>query len=183
MLAKREGLLGQIEAGVLDNTVPMSSLLQNCISLGGQAGSEKMRDWARQELHGYTGSDSVPDYRHLPAALIIIDTNGAGYNGRTQRITDSVFPEPIRDRLRAELGDLEDAVFGGSIGDLEAMASKDRDFHHIIPYWSSLIADTLNMINTAQNSRWPRCTGRCPMYRSEALSSGSAPPWSRWSPN
>jgi hypothetical protein len=100
MLRKREGLLGQIEAGVLDNTVPISSLLQNCILLGGQAGSEKMRDWAGQELHGYTESDSVPDYRHVPAALMIIVTNGAGYNGRTQRITDSVFPKPIRDRFR-----------------------------------------------------------------------------------
>jgi hypothetical protein len=35
MHRNRDGLLGRIEAGVLDNTLPMSSLLQNCIMLGG----------------------------------------------------------------------------------------------------------------------------------------------------
>ena len=53
MAHRRGGLLAQIEAGVLDDIVPLSSLLQKCIVLGGQAGSEKMRDWARRELNGY----------------------------------------------------------------------------------------------------------------------------------
>src|SRR5712691_10977871 len=64
------GLLAQIEAGVVDHRMPLSSLLQNCIVLGGQAGSEKMRDWARQELNGYAGAETVPDCRHIPAALM-----------------------------------------------------------------------------------------------------------------
>src|SRR5580693_3174464 len=42
MTHKRGGLLAQIEADVVDNTVPLSSLLQKCIVLGGQAASEKM---------------------------------------------------------------------------------------------------------------------------------------------
>lgn len=37
-----------------------------------EAGSENTRDWARQELHGYAGADTVPDYRHVPAALMLI---------------------------------------------------------------------------------------------------------------
>jgi hypothetical protein len=42
--------------------VLLSSILQKCIVLGGQAGSEKMRDWARQELRGYAGEpDSIPE--------------------------------------------------------------------------------------------------------------------------
>jgi len=36
MAQKRGGLLAQIEAGVLDDTVPLSSLLQKCIVLGGR---------------------------------------------------------------------------------------------------------------------------------------------------
>jgi hypothetical protein len=52
---RRGGLLAQIEANVVDDKVQLSSLLQKCIVLGGQAGSEKMRDWARQELNGYSG--------------------------------------------------------------------------------------------------------------------------------
>lgn len=34
---KRGGLLAQIEADMVDDTVPVSSLLQKCIVLGGQA--------------------------------------------------------------------------------------------------------------------------------------------------
>ena len=91
MAHKREGPLVQTKAGVLDDTVPLSSL-QKCIVLGGQAGSKNMRDWARQELHGYAGSDTVPDYRHVPAAVMAVITNSAGYNGMTRRFDDSVFP-------------------------------------------------------------------------------------------
>ena len=75
MAQKSSGLLAQIEADVVDDRVPLSSLLQRCIVLGGQAGSEKMRDWARRELNGYAGEDTVPDYRHLPAAVMAVITN------------------------------------------------------------------------------------------------------------
>ena len=44
---------------MVDDTVPLSSLLQKCIVLGGQAGSEKMREWARQELNGYAEADTT----------------------------------------------------------------------------------------------------------------------------
>jgi hypothetical protein len=74
MAQKRGGLLAQIEAGVLDDTVPLSSLLQKCIALGGQAGSEKIRGWARRELNGYAGAETVPDHRHIPAALMAVIT-------------------------------------------------------------------------------------------------------------
>jgi AbiTii len=152
MSHKREGLLAQIEAGVLDDTVPVSSLLQKCIVLGGQAGSEKMRDWARQELHGYAGADTVPDYRHVPAALMAMITNSAGYNGRSVRFDDSVFPAQIRDIIREKV-DLEDAILGEAIGELEAMASQGKDVHTLIPSWATFIAQTLNEHNMAPNSR------------------------------
>jgi hypothetical protein len=58
MSHKRRGLRAQIEAGVLDDTVPLSSLRQKCIVLSGHAGSEKMRDWARREFDGYAGADA-----------------------------------------------------------------------------------------------------------------------------
>ncbi len=97
------GLLAQIEADVVDDTVPLSSLLQKCIVLGGQAGSEKMRAWARRELNGYAGADTVPDYRHIPTAVMAVITNRAGYNRITQRIHDSVFPQQIRDIIRRDV--------------------------------------------------------------------------------
>lgn len=152
MAHKRGGLLVQIEADIVDDRVPLSSLLQRCIVLGGQAGSEKMRDWARRELNGYAGADTVPDYRHIPAAVMAVITNRAGYRGMTQRIDDSVFPRQVRDMIREKI-DLEDAVLGEGIGVLEAMADQGTEEHRLIPSWSSFIADTLNQFNMAPNSR------------------------------
>jgi len=137
---------------VLDHTVPLSSLLQNCIVLGGQAGSEKMRDWARRELNGYSGADTVPDYRHVPAAVMAVITNRAGYNGGTTRIDDSVFPAQVRDMIREKV-DLGDAVLGGGIGELEALASEGTEEHRLIPSWSTFIKDTLNEFNMGPTSR------------------------------
>jgi hypothetical protein len=152
MALGRGGLLAQIEADVVDDTVPLSSLLQKCIVLGGQAGSEKMRDWARQELHGYGGADTVPDYRHVPAAVMAVITNRAGYNGGATRFDDSVFPAQVREMIREKV-DLEDAILGGGIGELEALASAGADEHRLIPGWSSFVKDTLNQFNMGPTSR------------------------------
>jgi hypothetical protein len=125
MANKRSGLLAQIEADVANHTVPLSSLLQKCIVLGGQAGSAKMRDWARQELHGYDGAETVPGYRHVPVAVMAVITNSAGYNGKTQRISDSVFPQQIREMIREKL-DLEDGILPEGIGVLEHWPARAR---------------------------------------------------------
>ena len=109
---------------MLDDEGPLSSLLQKCLVLGGDAGSKKMRNWARQELNGYHGpTEEVPTYRHVPAALMAVITNQAGYDGITRRIPDSAFPSQVRDIIR-ETVDLEDAILTESIGELEAMASQ-----------------------------------------------------------
>jgi hypothetical protein len=152
MAHKRAGLLTQIEANVVDDRVPLSSLLQKCIVLGGQTGSERMRDWARRELNGYAGTDTVPDYRHVPAALMALITNNAGYNGMPRRFDDSVFPPQIREIIREKV-DLEDAILGEGIGVLEAMADQGTEEHRLIPSWAGFIAETLNQHNMAPNSR------------------------------
>ena len=182
MSHKREGLLAQIEAGVFDDTVPLSSLLQKCIVLGGQVGSEKMRDWARRELNGYAGAETVPDYRHIPAAVMVVITNRVGYNRITQRIDDSAFPDQIRDIIREKV-DLEDAILGAGIGELEALASQDTDEHRLIPSWASFIADTLNQFNMAPNSRVAEVYWSVSNASIRVFSSVSAPPWPNWPPS
>jgi hypothetical protein len=152
MSHKRGGLLAQIEADVVDDKVSLSSLLQKCIVLGGEAGSEKMRAWARRELNGYARADTVPDYRHVPAAVVARITNSAGYNGRSVRFDDSVFPQQIRDIIREKV-DLEDAILGEGIGELEAMATQGKDEHTLIPSWATFIAQTLNQHNMEPGSR------------------------------
>lgn len=152
MRHKREGLLAQIEAGVLDDTKPLASLLQNCIVLGGQAGSEKMRDWARQELNGYAGVETLPDYRHVRATLTAVITNTAGYNAITQRIPASVLPDPISEWLRDKGIDLDDVTLGQGIGELEALVNRETDDLKLIPPWGEAIAGTLNKYNAPPGS-------------------------------
>ena len=49
--------------------------------------------------------------------------------------------------------DLEDAVLGGGIGELEALASEGTEEHRLIPSWSGFIRDTLNEFNMGPTSR------------------------------
>ena len=153
MANKRGGLLAQIEAAVVDDRVPLSSLLQQCVVLGARTGSEKMRDWARWELNGYVGADTVPDFRHFHAAVMAVITNNAGYNAITQRIHDEMFSDQVRDLIRETVGDIEDAILPQGIGMLEGLASQGTDLHRLGPPWSSVMADTLNQFNMAPNSR------------------------------
>ncbi|MFI7208456.1 AbiTii domain-containing protein [Micromonospora aurantiaca (nom. illeg.)] len=159
MSHKRESLLGQIEAGVLDEGTPLASLLQKCIILGGQAGSEKLRDWARQELNGYQG-ETVPPYRRIYTGLVAILTNSAGYNAMNQRISAAVFPRQFRDFLDEQGIDLETAVLGGGIGELEALANRGESEHRLMPPWADAVIEMLNKFNVGPNTRvqvvyWP----------------------------
>jgi AbiTii-like protein len=153
MAHKRGGLLAQIEADLLDDRVPLSSLLQRCVVLGRQAESEKLRDWALWELNGYADAPTVPDYRHVHAALMAVITNNAGYNAMTQRIPEDVFPDQIRDVIRETIGDIEDAIIPYGTGMLEELASQGTDTHRLSPPFSIVMADTLNQFNMAPNSR------------------------------
>jgi hypothetical protein len=93
MTAKPRGLLAQIAEGVVDETVPLAALLRKCLMLGAQAGSEKLREWATQELNGYVGAKSLPEYRRIPAAMELLITNRYGLNGLRQRLQPSVLPK------------------------------------------------------------------------------------------
>lgn len=151
MSRKRESLLAQIEAGVLDDGVPLASLLQKCIVLGGQAGSEKMRDWARHELSGYS-KDTLPSYRLVFTGLAAQLTNLSGYNGASQRISPSAIPEQVREMLEKEGIDLETAVLGGGIGELEAWASQGESEMRLMPPWADFVAEVLSQYSVDRSS-------------------------------
>jgi hypothetical protein len=153
MANKRRGLLARIEADLLDDRVPLSSLLQRCIVLSGQAGEQELRDWARWELNGYADVGTVPDYRHVHSPVMAVVTNNAGYNPITQRVRDEVFGPQIRDIIREVVGDIEDAIIPFGTGMLEELANQGTEMHRISPTFSDVMADTLNQFNTAPNSR------------------------------
>ncbi|MDQ2882154.1 MAG: hypothetical protein M3Y48_13280 [Actinomycetota bacterium] len=152
MAHKRAGLLAQIEVGVLDDSVLLSSLLQKCIVLGGKAGSAKMRDWARQELNGYQDVQNIPDYRRsssadhdrLRAQVKVVITNLAGYNPITRSLSASDLGDQLCKILADSKVELEVVPLGANIGQLEALASSNEDEHKLVPYWADAMLQTLN---------------------------------------
>lgn len=138
MSSRTNGLLAQIEAGVLDDSVPLSTLLQKVIVLGGRAGSENMREWARRELKGYTDPTLVPDYRNVFATLNLRITNRVGLNPIIQRVTPRELPESLTTKV-----DVEQATLWMSIGELEALVAKgdeSGDPHWLSPSWADQMA-------------------------------------------
>ena len=65
-------LLARIEQDLIDGSVTTTAILNKCILLAARSGSQELRDWARRELHGYSGeSDELPAYREIHAQICI----------------------------------------------------------------------------------------------------------------
>ena len=120
MARSQRGLLGQIEDGALDSRTPLADVLRKCVALGGRAGSAELRDWARRELDGYAGADTLPDYRLVPAVLAI-DGQNLAYRVAGQQISGWQLPEFARDTFKQEAS----VPFG--VAELEKIVADGRD--------------------------------------------------------
>jgi hypothetical protein len=112
------GLLAELKAG-LRNKTSTADLLNQCILLGGEVGSARLRDWARKELKGYRDGETLPDYR-LVAASLCIDRYVPGGHITGEAISVLSLPEFARDRIS------EDAPFPHALAQLEDL-SRRRD--------------------------------------------------------
>jgi len=103
-MAKRENgsLLSQIEAGALDPSADLPTLLRLCISLGGMTSSTRLRDWASKELKGYPPEDLLPSYR-LTRTLLYVDafTGGGQVTGQIAPLT--LIPEEARPTVQGDI--------------------------------------------------------------------------------
>jgi hypothetical protein len=91
-------LLHDIQSGALDSRVSISEVLRKVITLGGQAGSAELRDWATKELRGYDPQDELPAYRVLTAPLLMdAATMHARITGQT--LSPMQLPEFARERI------------------------------------------------------------------------------------
>jgi AbiTii-like protein len=119
-------LLAELEAGLCDDRTSTTSLLQKCILLGGKVGSERLRDWARQELRGYPDRDAVPEYRRVAAPLCI---DGATFGGYItgQQISSMSLPEFAREHVT------EDLTLTAPLGELEDLSRRPDDSFHLQP--------------------------------------------------
>ena len=117
MTKRSQRLLGEIEAGALDQKTPIGDLLRKVIALGGQAGSAELRDWATRELRGYGPDDELPSYRKIGAPLQL-DMSNMRYVLTGQTISPWELPEIARDKITNDL-DLRHGI-----GEIEQMARR-----------------------------------------------------------
>jgi hypothetical protein len=125
-MAKNRGLLAELRAGLNDDRTSITSLLQKCIVLGGEVGSEQLRDWARQELKGYINMDSMPDYRRVRAPLCI---DGATFHGLItgQPISSMSLPDFAQDTITEEVS------LASGIAELESLSRTDKSTVKLVP--------------------------------------------------
>ena len=118
-MVRSESLLDQIERDVLNESASVAGALRKCLALGGQSGSQELRDWATVELQGYKDLEvtPLPDYRVVPAPLMI-DGFSANAHVKGQTISPSVLPDFVRDDIKSEV------EFRGGIGELEALIAQ-----------------------------------------------------------
>ncbi len=136
-MPKPSTLLDEIELDALDDSVPLARALRKCIALGGRTSSSELRDWASQELNGYTCPvDQLPGYRNVVAPLVI---DGFTFNARVQgeQISSFDLPEDVRDQVS------EDLPLPQGVGQLEELVQDARRNDEIIrlaPRGAALIA-------------------------------------------
>lgn len=121
MTKRSQRLLEEIEAGALDQGTPIGDLLRKVIALGGQAGSEDMRDWATRELRGYGADDELPAYRTIQAPLQV-DMANARYVLKGQTISPWELPEVAQGAITNEL-----VLRKESIDDIDRFARQASD--------------------------------------------------------
>jgi hypothetical protein len=110
-------LLAELKAGLRNGKTSTADLLNQCILLGGEVGSERLRDWARKELKGYGNAETLPDYRRVAASLCIDGYVPGGYI-TGQAISVLSLPEFARDSIS------EDAPFPHALAQLEDLSHR-----------------------------------------------------------
>ncbi|MET7820507.1 hypothetical protein [Micromonospora zamorensis] len=90
--------LVKIERDLLGNK-PLRDCLRQCVSLGGDLRSARLRDWAMKELMGYQEGDEVPSYR-MVTGLLLGDAQTFHHQVSGMAIPWTALPDGIREHVR-----------------------------------------------------------------------------------
>jgi hypothetical protein len=115
--------IDRLENDVLDDSVPLATLLRQVIILGGRSSSEPLRLWAQQELRGYDDPESnVPGYRIIAGQLKADITSGSQINNGYE-ISTYDLPEELRGAVK------NDIPIRWSIGEIHATVQSKPGSH------------------------------------------------------
>jgi hypothetical protein len=143
---RAESLIARIEHDALDENASLATALRKCIALGGRSGPEQLRDWATRELKGYHGEDKLPDYRVIPAPLLIDGFTGTAQITH-QPFPPSALPDVAQGRIKEEV-ELRDGV-----GSIEALARKSE-----IRLGPPMATDLVRVINAESDNPYQQIT-------------------------
>lgn len=126
-MAQHRGLLGDIESDLLSDQ-PIASVLRKVVILGGRAGSAELREWASQELKGFSGveAEELPPYRRIMAPMLMDAVTGPTMVER-QPLPYSMLPDFVREEMPEEL------PIRVGVGELEAWAKSGKPISIAVP--------------------------------------------------
>lgn len=151
-------LLRSIRERILDESEPLDGLLRKCLLLGAETGSNALRDWARNELNGYSNNESIPEYRVLPTPPIVMSSMSGNYLSKGQHLHRLELPakasEAIPDQfhITQPIGELEQLSTSKSVSFIapELNLAKiiwnrtlDSDFQQILDLSYTIAGSTL----------------------------------------
>lgn len=93
--------LSKIERDLLSNK-SLRGCLRQCVALGGDLRSARLRDWATKELMGYRGDDEIPSYR-VVSPILLGDGQTPNAQFRRMSIPWTELPGFVRDEVKNSL--------------------------------------------------------------------------------
>lgn len=111
-------LLAKLEHDVLDEAMPLATLLRTVLILAGRTRAPQLRAWATSELRGYPTRHSIPDYRVIVAPILWDVQTPYGHQIRLLNVQE--LPESIREFIN------EEVPLNQSIDQLEALAAQSE---------------------------------------------------------
>ncbi|MFJ3322003.1 hypothetical protein [Curtobacterium sp. NPDC086286] len=92
-----DSLLHSLRDRMLDESEPVAGLLRKCLVLGAETGSQRLREWARAELNGYSSDDDVPAYRKLFSPPLVMDSMSGNTWATGQTVSRFEVPASARE--------------------------------------------------------------------------------------
>ena len=78
--------------------VNLESVLSRLLIIASDLNNDKLAEWAKKELYGYSVDDDAPEYRKTGAGRIIVDGENASHKGKLP-LQLTFFPAEIQEVL------------------------------------------------------------------------------------
>ncbi|MGP9651506.1 AbiTii domain-containing protein [Glutamicibacter sp. AOP38-B1-38] len=162
-------LLQSLRERILDESESLAGLLRKCLALGVETKSNALRDWARNELHGYGNDDDLPEYRKLRSPPIKMDSMSGNYSTTGQIITRLQVPPKPREFIA------EKFIIQQPVEELEELAKEkslsfsSEGLSYAQSLWNSNLNPFQQIINMSYTMNGSAITGILSKIRTQLM--------------